>query len=48
MMVNPTQPINDAVDVTLADRAAKEKRLLEMKEAARKSEEKLEQELAAS
>jgi hypothetical protein len=41
MMFNPTQLNSDVVDVTLADRAAKEKRLLEMKEEARRLEEEL-------
>lgn len=43
-MLDLTQPNSDVVDTTLADRAAKEKQLMEMKEAARK----LEEELAAS
>jgi hypothetical protein len=41
---NPIQPNGEAVDTTVADRAAKEKQLQEMKEAAQK----LEEELAAS
>lgn len=43
-MLDPTRPNSDVVDTTLADRAAKEKQLMVMKEAARK----LEEELAAS
>ena len=44
MMVNPTQPASDVVDVALEDRAVKERRLQEMREATKK----LEEELAAS
>jgi len=40
MMLNPTQPNGD-VDATFADRTAKEKKLLEMKEATRRLEEEL-------